>query len=66
VSGGLRSAWWVAAGQARPVAAWRPWPQAVFSPWARGFGVVGPQGSGKTVLANVILRTRRGGRLSTK
>jgi len=28
----------------------------VFSPWARGFGVVGPQGSGKTqFLVNVIL-----------
>jgi type IV secretory pathway TraG/TraD family ATPase VirD4 len=28
----------------------------VFSPWARGFGVVGPQGSGKTqFLVNVVL-----------
>ena len=35
---------------------WRPAPRPVFSPWARGFGVVGPQGSGKTqFLVNVIL-----------
>ena len=35
---------------------WRPRPRAVFSPWARGFGVVGPQGSGKTqFLVNVVL-----------
>ncbi len=38
------------------LAHWRPQPQAVYSPWARGFGVVGPQGSGKTqFLFNVIL-----------
>jgi type IV secretion system protein VirD4 len=35
---------------------WRPVGRPVFSPWARGFGVVGPQGSGKTqFLVGVIL-----------
>ncbi|MHA6631870.1 type IV secretory system conjugative DNA transfer family protein [Pseudonocardia sichuanensis] len=35
---------------------WRPQGRPVFSPWSRGFGVVGPQGSGKTqFLVNVIL-----------
>lgn len=35
---------------------WRPIGRPVFSPWSRGFGVVGPQGSGKTqFLVNVIL-----------
>jgi hypothetical protein len=35
---------------------WRPRPRPVYSPWARGFGVVGPQGSGKTqFLVNVVL-----------
>lgn len=59
VSGGLRvrRTW-------RP-RSWRPgrwlrnwWSRrrAVYSPWARGFGVVGPQGSGKTqFLVNVVL-----------
>lgn len=27
---------------------WWPTRRAVYSPWARGFGIVGPQGSGKT------------------
>ena len=44
----------LAAGRA--AANWRPQPRAVYSPWARGFGVVGPQGSGKTqFLVNVVL-----------
>ena len=57
VSGGpwVRLAWWPCPwwpGSAH----WRPRPRAVYSPWARGFGVVGPQGSGKTqFLVNVIL-----------
>jgi hypothetical protein len=59
VSGGLRVrlVWWPRAWRpGRWLRNWRPRPQAVFSPWARGFGVVGPQGSGKTqFLANVIL-----------
>ena len=59
VSGGLRVrlVWWPRAWQpGRWLRNWRPRPRAVFSPWARGFGVVGPQGSGKTqFLVNVIL-----------
>ena len=59
VSGGLRVrlVWWPRAWRpGRWLRNWRPRPRAVFSPWARGFGVVGPQGSGKTqFLVNVIL-----------
>jgi hypothetical protein len=59
VSGGLRvrRVWWPRAWRpGRWLRNWRPQPRAVFSPWARGFGVVGPQGSGKTqFLVNVIL-----------
>jgi hypothetical protein len=59
VSGGPRvrlvwrpRAWW----PGRWLRNWRPQPREVFSPWARGFGVVGPQGSGKTqFLVNVVL-----------
>src|SRR4051794_33024212 len=59
VSGGLRArlVWWPQAwGPGSRLTNWRPRPRVVFSPWARGFGVVGPQGSGKTqFLVNVIL-----------
>ena len=59
MSGGLRVrlVWWPRAWRpGRWLRNWRPQPRAVFSPWARGFGVVGPQGSGKTqFLVNVIL-----------
>ena len=59
VSGGLhvRRVWRPRAWRPGPwLTNWRPLPRAVFSPWARGFGVVGPQGSGKTqFLVNVLL-----------
>src|SRR3954454_5310760 len=59
VSGGLRVrlVWWPRARRpGPPLTNWRPQPRAVYSPWSRGFGVVGPQGSGKTqFLVNVIL-----------
>ena len=59
VSGGLRVRYgWRPRGwrPGRRLANWRPRPRAVYSPWARGFGVVGPQGSGKTqFLVNVVL-----------
>lgn len=58
-SGGrrVRLQWWPRAWRpGRRLAQWRPTPRPVYSPWARGFGVVGPQGSGKTqFLVNVIL-----------
>jgi type IV secretion system protein VirD4 len=59
VSGGLRVrlVWWPRARRPGPrLTNWRRQARAVYSPWARGFGVVGPQGSGKTqFLVNVIL-----------
>lgn len=59
VSGGLRVRyrWQPRAWRpGRRLVNWRPRPRPVFSPWARGFGVVGPQGSGKTqFLVNVVL-----------
>ncbi len=59
VSGGLRVRYlWRPRGwrPGRWLRHWRPTSRAVYSPWARGFGVVGPQGSGKTqFLVNVVL-----------
>ena len=59
VSGGLRVRYrWRPRGwrPGRRRTNWRPRPRGVYSPWARGFGVVGPQGSGKTqFLVNVVL-----------
>lgn len=58
-SGGprVRLMWWPRSWRpGRWLCNWRPQARPVFSPWARGFGVVGPQGSGKTqFLVNVIL-----------
>lgn len=59
VSGGLRVRYIWRPRTWRPgrrLRNWRLTPRAVYSPWARGFGVVGPQGSGKTqFLVNVVL-----------
>ena len=65
-SGGLRVrlTWWPRSRwPGARLRHWRPQPRPVYSPWARGFGVVGPQGSGKTqFLVNVVLDiARRGG-----
>lgn len=49
----VRRHWWPRSWSPKD---WRPAKRSVYSPWARGFGVVGPQGSGKTqFLVNVIL-----------